>query len=91
MKTEKDFRKVPDKKKEPFSYYMWKVRGMIKMTPEERVLMYELANINSFQSFIFRDANGAPLPDRWDIMDMKKFVKAITPKIIKEYKRGKNK
>ena len=40
-----DFIKIPDKKKEPFTYSRWKEYGMLYMSPAERVLMWGLAQI----------------------------------------------
>lgn len=80
--SEEDFSKIPDEKKKPYSYDLWKRWGMLKMNPAERILMYELSQLNSCQVFLF--GNDYP---KWDAKDMAKFVKHIIPKILKEAKR----
>ncbi|MCD6435337.1 MAG: hypothetical protein J7L15_03020 [Clostridiales bacterium] len=76
-----NYQKIPDKEKQPFTYQLWKDRGLFNMKPEERVLMDILFKIKIINQFIFGIENW------WDTEDMKNFVKDIVPKIIKEYKK----
>ena len=76
-----NYQKIPDKEKQPYTYYWWKELGMLDMKPEERVLMDMLFKIKTINQFIFGIENW------WNTEDMKNFVKDIVPKIIKEYKK----
>ncbi len=82
-----DFDKKPDKKKEPFTYSIWRKRGMLGMSPEERLLMNELADMNATSRFLFRDEKGNS-KDWWKLKDMRKFVKYIIPRLKEQFIKG---
>lgn len=70
--------KIPNKRKEPYTYARWKKLGLFEMTEPERILMIELNSVFTFQDWIYQ----GQFSD-WGRKDMAKFVKFVVPKIIK--------
>jgi len=75
-----NFAKIPDKKKEPFTYSIWEKIGMLEMSPPERALLWHLDNLKSCNTLLFGENSQHYF--NWDTNDMKKFVKFVVPIIL---------
>jgi len=72
-----NYSKIPDKKKEPWSYHRWKEMDLLKATPLERLIMLELENIFVISDWLYQRET------TWDKKDMRKFVRDLAEKIEK--------
>lgn len=69
--------KIPDEKKESFTYMRWKEMDLLNASDVERVLMLNLDSVVSFSELTHNEK-------LWNRTDMREFVRFVSRKIEKE-------
>lgn len=73
-----NYRKIPNAKKQPFTYSIWKRLDLLVATPLERLIMLELYYTFSIYQWLLQEDKLL-----WDYKDMRNFVRDLTKKINK--------
>lgn len=76
--------RIPNKKKQPYTYGRWEEMDLLKATDIERILMLELSQMEAFHQWMFRKT-------WWDLKDMREFVRSVSKKIMESIKNEKTK
>lgn len=79
MNREKDYTKIPNKEKEPYTYSRWKDMGILKASPIERLIVLELFEMKGANDWLHQREND----EWWDEKDMRAFAKDLAKKILK--------